>query len=109
MIKETLSHIEESIRRIKAEKSKKKELLVLFATLRSEVDVLTRTHKDEAKSIAGFAGVAAHEAARGESSGRLLEISLEGLSSSAKGFELSHPKLVEAVTELCLLLSRMGI
>ena len=80
-----------------------------MSKLKSEIGRLSVTHGEQAKSIAGFTEVAAHEAMRKEKSQKLLELSLEGLSPSVKGFELSHPKLVEVANELSLLLARMGI
>lgn len=110
MIRDTLSRIEAAINRIKAGDGKKKaELAKLLSKLKKEIEGLTESYGEHARSIAGFAEAAAHEATRKEKSQRLLELSLEGLSSSVKGFELSHPKLVEAANDVCLLLSSLGI
>ena len=110
MIEETIAKIEAAIKRIDATSfNKKPELIRLLATLKFEVEQLARTHGDQARSIAGFTEVAAHEASRQDRVSDLHELSLAGLSFSVKGFEASHPKLVEATNEICKLLSSIGI
>ena len=110
MIKETIQKIEESIRNSAAiEPRKKEELTKLFSTLKAEIEKLSKTHGEQATSIAGFAGVASHEATRRERTRQLASLSLEGLASSVKGFENSHPQLVETVNAICRLLSNIGI
>lgn len=110
MLKETLAKIESSIKKMRSVPGKKKtELMRLLSTLKSEVKDLSKTHGEHAQSIAGFAEVAAHEASRAEKISSLQKLSLDGLSSSVKGFEASHPKLVEAVNSFCNLLASIGI
>jgi len=110
MIQDILSRIEAAIWKIGAtDRKEKTELLKLFSQLKSEIEGLSGTHGEQARSIAGFADLAAHEATREVQSRRLLDLSLEGLSSSVRGFELSHPRLVETTNEICLLLSKIGI
>ena len=110
MIKETIQKIEESIRHSGSiEPRKKEELAKLLASLKSEIEKLSKTHGEQAESIAGFAGVASHEATRRERASHLRSLSLEGLASSVKGFETSHPQLVETVNAICRLLSNIGI
>jgi len=87
----------------------KADLLALLAALKSEVRQLSGTHGEHARSIAGFAELAAHEATRREKSPGLLQYSLGGLALSAQGFEASHPKLVETVNQICVMLARIGI
>ena len=53
-----------------------------------------------ADSIAGFAKLSAHEATRAEQNPELRELSLQGLRSSADGFEQSHPRLVQIVSSI---------
>ncbi len=84
-------------------------LLELLAALKAEVGRLSATHEEHARSIAGYAQVAAHEAAREKKSPQLLRHSREGLALSVKGFEVSHPRLVEVVNDLCTMLSQIGI
>ena len=65
MIKETISNIEAKIQNAESIKSeKKRELLQLLGTLKSEVDALSKTDDEQAHSIAGFTNLSAHEATR---------------------------------------------
>ena len=110
MVKDALARLGAAIKTIETADSRKKaELLKLYASLKTEVEGLAKAHGEQARSIAGFAEVAAHEATRAGKSPRLLELSVEGLRTSVQGFETSHPELSEAVNRLCLLLARMGI
>lgn len=110
MIEETIAKIEAAIKRIDATGfNKKPELIRLLATLKDEVAQLSKTHGDQARSIAGFTEVAAHEASRQDKVPDLQKLSLAGLSSSVRGFEASHPRLVEATNEICNLLANIGI
>lgn len=110
MLKDTIAKIETIIKKIRSiEHAKKAALIRLLSKLKSEISELPETHVEHAKSIAGFAEIATHEALRKNKSPRLQELSQDGLSSAVKGFENSHPKLVEIVNELSLLLSRLGI
>lgn len=110
MIEDTIKAIEEKIMNAQAVDPRKKEELVrLLATLKSEIEALSKTHDEQAQSIAGFAGVASHEAIRREKAADLAGLSLKGLSASVKGFETTHPRLVEAVDQICRLLSGIGI
>lgn len=110
MIEDTLSKIEARIRTADTVKEDRKaELLQLLTTLKSEVAELSKTHAEHAESIASFTEVSAREATRTQQNPRLLELSLEGLSSSVKGFEGSHPRLVQIVNAVSNTLSNLGI
>ena len=110
MIQETISKIEEQLRLSEAlQPQSKAELLDLLATLKAEMAEISRTHGDQAQSIAGFTAVSAHEATREEPNPELLKLSLEGLSSSVHGFEDSHPRLVQIVNAISTSLSNLGI
>ncbi|MFN8006177.1 MAG: hypothetical protein U0V70_03965 [Terriglobia bacterium] len=87
----------------------KAELLALLAELKVEVTKLSRTHGEQAVSITSFADLSAHEATRQAKNPQLLQLSLEGLSSSTKEFEISHPRLVEIANALSLMLSNSGV
>jgi hypothetical protein len=88
---------------------RKRELLQSLSTLKAEVDKLSRTHDEEAQSIAGFAQLSAHEATRQQQNPESLQHSLEGLRSSVEGFEKSHPQLVRIVNNISNMLSNLGI
>jgi hypothetical protein len=110
VIQETINQIEARIKRAKSlNDAKKRELLNLLSTLKVEVSELSKTHAEQTRSIAGFAEVSIHEAMREEKNPQLLKLSLEGLLTSVKGFEGSHPKLVGIVNSICLTLSNIGI
>jgi Mg2+ and Co2+ transporter CorA len=110
MIEETVGKIEAKIQAAEAIKGeRKKELLELLGTLKSEIATLSHTHGDQAQSIAGFTQMSAHEATRSEQNPELLDLSLKGLSSSVEGFEKSHPRLVQIVNAISHTLSNLGI
>ncbi len=110
MIDETISKIEARLRDAGSlSEESKRELAGLLATLKTEVNTLSKTHAEQAQSIAGFAQASAHEAIREEKHPQLLELSLEGLAASVDGFEHSHPKLVQIVSRICTTLSNIGI
>ena len=110
MIKRTISEIKDRIQKASSIKEEKKsELLNLLSTLKFEVEELSKTQADHAKSITGFTDISTHEATRENKNPELLKLSIEGLSSSVKGFETSHPKLVKIVNSICFTLSNLGI
>jgi len=110
MLEDTLKRIDDAVRRVESSDSEhKEELLALLSSLKSEIERLSRTHGEQARSIAGFTDVAAHEATRKERSANLLDHSLEGLALSAKDFETSHPQLVDTINRICTMLARIGI
>jgi hypothetical protein len=110
MIDKTISEIEAKVREAKSVgDDRKQELLTLLARLKSEVGDLAKTHAEQADSIAGFVSVSAHEATRQAQNPEALQHSVEGLKSSASGFEQSHPKLVQTVSSISNLLSNLGI
>jgi hypothetical protein len=110
MIRDTIEKIEARLQQAEAIKeTNKTELLRLLATLKSEVGELSETDADQAQSIAGFTAVSAHEATREGRKPELVQLSLNGLSSSVSGFEESHPKLVQVVNSICTTLANLGI
>jgi len=109
MNKNTLDEIEAKIRDAESiGEPRKRELLQLLDTLKSEVARLSRTHGEQAQSIAGFAQLSAHEATRAQQNPQSLHHSLEGLRASVEGFEKSHPQLVQIVTNICNRLANIG-
>jgi prefoldin subunit 5 len=110
MIEKTIGEIEAKIRGADAvSEERKRELLQLLGTLKSEVGKLSKTHDEQAESIAGFARLSAHEATRTTPNPQSLDHSLQGLRSSVDGFEKSHPKLVQIVNAISNTLSNLGI
>ena len=110
MIEDTLSNIEAKIQASDSIKDdRKRELLQLLGTLKSEIGSLSKTNQEGAQSIAGFTELSAHEATRAQQNPELLELSLKGLSSSVGGFEKSHPQLVQLVNSISNMLSNLGI
>jgi|SRR5581483_4272661 len=110
MIEDTVSKIEARIRNSESIRDeRKRELLQLLGTLKAEVATLSKTHGEQAQSIAGFTEVSAHEATRAKQNPELLDLSLKGLSSSVEGFETSHPRLVQIVNAISNTLSSLGI
>ena len=110
MVEETITQIEERIKKANSlNDERKRELLDLLSTLRTEVSHLSKTDAEDAQSIAAFTEVSIHEAIREEKNPKLLDLSLKGLSTSVKRFENSHPKLVRIVNSICDTLSNIGI
>lgn len=110
MIEDTIAKIEAQLDAAPAIKpERKEELLQLLETLKSEVAAISSTHGEQAASIARFTEVSAHEATRTRQDQQLLDLSLEGLRSSARSFEESHPRLVEIVNSISRTLSNLGI
>jgi len=110
MIEDTLGKIESRLKTADSiPDERRRELLDLVALLKSEVATLSKTHEEEAESIAEFAKLSTHEATRTEQNPQLLKLSLEGLNSSVKGFEESHPRLVQIVGAVTNTLSNLGI
>jgi hypothetical protein len=110
MIQDRLDKIEERLKKSSAvTESEKDELLNLLTTLREEIAGLSQTHHEQAESIAGFAELSAREATRSEKSPQLFNLSIEGLTSSVQGFEVSHPKLVGIINTFCEMLAKLGI
>ncbi len=110
MIEKTIGEIEAKIggaESVSAER--KQELLKLLGTLKAEVAALSKTHGEQADSIANFAQTSAHEATREKPNPQSLEHSLQGLRSSVDGFEQSHPRLVQIVNGISNTLSNLGI
>ena len=110
MNESNLNEIEAKIRGAKSiSEERKRELLQLLGTLKSEVGKLSQTHDEQAQSITGFAQLSAHEATRTKQNPQSLHHSLEGLRSSVEGFEKSHPQLVRIVDSISNLLANLGI
>ena len=110
MIEETVGKIETRIQSAESiNDQRRQELLELLGTLKAEVAELSKTHGEQAESIAGFTELSAREATRTEQNPQLLKLSLQGLGSSVEGFEQSHPRLVQIVNTISNMLANLGI
>jgi hypothetical protein len=85
MIEDTLAKIEAAVAKIEAsDAAKKDEALRLLATLKEELG----GRKEDSRLSTGL---------------------LDGLNRTARSLEASHPRLSEAVVEICRELSSLGI
>jgi len=110
MLQYTIEKLEERLKNAEAIPGENKtELLNLVSDLKIEIADLAKTHNEHAESITGFADLSTREATRQEKNQELIKLSIAGLQSSVRGFETSHPKLVEAVNAICTMLSNLGI
>jgi archaellum component FlaC len=110
MIEDTIGKLEAKIQSAESiMEERRNELAQLLSTLKTEVAALSKTHEEQAQSIAGFAELSTHEATRSEQNPRLLKLSLEGLSSSVDELEKTHPRLVQIVNAISHTLSNLGI
>jgi len=87
----------------------RQELLTLLAELKAEVTPFATTHGAEAQSITQLTDAAFEHATREEKQPAETAEALEGLASSVRDFEASHPRLVQIVDRIALTLSNMGI
>jgi hypothetical protein len=110
MIEDTVRQIESRIQGAEAiGPERKAELLSLVQTLRSEVAAIAQTHSDQAQTIADFTEISAREATSTRNDHELRQLSLDGMTASVRGFEKSHPRLVETVNAISNTLSGLGI
>ena len=110
MIDKTIRKIQDRIEKTDSiDGDRKRELLGLIETLDKEVKALSRTRREQAESVARFAELVTHEATRRERDASLVDASVKGLAASVQNFEVSHPRLVEIVNQMCMTLADMGI
>ena len=110
MIEKTISEIEARIRAAEStDPERRRELLQLVGTLKTQIAELAKTQAEQADSIARFAELSTHEALRAQQDPQLREISLTGLRSSVDALEESHPQLTHIVHRLTKTLSDWGI
>jgi hypothetical protein len=109
-MKDTISEIEERIKNAGALKEDSRaELLGLLAQLKTQIGTLSQSNQEQARSIAGFTDISAHEATRDPQNPKSLTHSILGLESSVHNLEQSHPQLVSVVNRIAQMLSSMGI
>jgi hypothetical protein len=110
MLRDTISKIEGRIRGSgSVNDANRDELLKLLGELRGEIATLSKTHQEQAESIASFAEVSAQEATRERKNPETLRHSIGGLESSVGEFEKTHPQLVGIVNRIATMLANMGI
>src|SRR5580700_5193420 len=98
MLQDTVSKIEGRIQNSGALSDEhREELLKLLGQLKTEVTELSKTHQEQAESIAAFAEVSAREATRESRNPQVLGHSIGGLQSSVQEFETSHTRLAGVV------------
>src|SRR5437762_1110853 len=101
MTQDTITKIESKLKDTSAIKpDQKEELLHLLGTLKTEINTLAKTDAEGSETVAGFTELSTHEATRSDKKPELLELSLEGLSTSVEEFEESHPNLVAVVNRI---------
>lgn len=89
--------------------NKKKELITLLANLKEEINQLPDKHNESIESMAGFMEVSTMEAMRSEKNPQLIDLAIEGFTSSSREFESSHPNLTNYVNRICDMLANLGI
>jgi hypothetical protein len=104
-IEKTKSAIE-SAENIPADR--KAELLDLLSKLKPVIAEVSKTHHEDAKSIARLVQASAHETIRAEKKPEHTSRLLHELKQSAENFEASHPQLVAFTTRYSALLSALG-
>ena len=110
MIEKTVCELEQRVKDVpNLDVAKKNELLKLLRELSGEVSELAKTRREHAESISGFTELSTREATRDEQNPDLVRLGIDGLSRSVEGFEADHPRLVEVVNSLCMMLSGIGI
>ena len=111
MIEKTIGEIEAKIRGADAvSEERKRELLQLLGTLKTEVGALSKTHDEQARKHRRLrAAFRARSHARASKIRNRCDHSLQGLRSSVEGFEKSHPQLVQIVNAISNTLSNLGI
>jgi hypothetical protein len=110
MAQNTIKKIEKMIRANKSlSGDNKTQLLDLLAKLKPEIEKLSKVQAEHAESVAGFVERSTHEALRREKNPTLLKLAIDDLAASVKGFEASHPKLVETVNYIAIALANIGI
>ena len=110
MLDETLAKLETNIRASEAiQADKKAELLRLLASLKSEIATLAHTHVEHAESVISLAERSMHEAIRQPQDPQLAASALQELAASVAELEVSHPRLVNVVNAISVLLANIGI
>ena len=99
--------IEEKIQKTSQIDAKiKEDLLDLMRSLKSE---LKEVHPETAHNIADKTNISAGKVLSSDNKKNELQKDIDGLQETVGEFEASHPKLVQVVNRLCMMLSDIGI
>lgn len=110
MIDDTIAKIQQRLQQsANLSPEKRHELMDLLARLKTEVDAISKADPDQARSIAGFTDLSAHEATRAQPRPETMQSAITGLESTVRGFETAHPQLTAIVGRLVESLSNLGI
>jgi len=87
----------------------KEDLLDLMRSLKTELVDLKEKHPDTAHNIADKTQVSAEKVLDSDTKQNELQENIDGLQETVGEFEVSHPKLVQIVNRICMMLSDIGI
>ena len=87
----------------------KEDLLDLMRSLKTELNESKDIHPDTAHNIADKTQASAEKIISSDNEQNELQESIDGLQEAVGEFEASHPKLVQVVNRLCIMLSDIGI
>jgi mevalonate kinase len=87
----------------------KEDLLDLMRSLKTELSDLKNINPDTAHDIAEKTQVSAEKILSSDNKKNELQENIDSLQGTVEEFEVSHPKLVQIVNRLCMMLSDIGI
>ncbi len=87
----------------------KENLLDLMRSLKTELADLKENHPNTAHNIADKTQVSTEKILTSDNKQNELQENIDGLQETVEEFEVSHPKLVQIVNRLCMMLSDIGI
>ncbi|MFA6714575.1 MAG: DUF4404 family protein [Victivallaceae bacterium] len=87
----------------------KEDLLDLMRSLKTELSSLKDIHPETAHDIAEQTGFSTSKVLDSPEKQEDLQKSIDSLQGTVEEFEASHPKLVQVVNRLCMMLSDIGI
>ena len=109
MSSRAFSSLKERIEKSAHSQERKERLLSLVSSLEAELDEVSRTSSQDARSIASFAEASMTEATRDTPHQEALKHSLIALGLSVKRVEAEYPETVKLVNAISMMLSNTGI
>ncbi|MGE5671848.1 MAG: DUF4404 family protein [Fibrobacterota bacterium] len=110
MLNDTIKRIEHEIAHNKSiSDQKRSELTTLLGELKVEINELSKSHSDKAKSIAKITEASVQVATSEIPDQELLDNTLNGMKLSVRTFEVTHPKLVGLINTIGQTLNNIGI